>query len=110
MRDGAGMAQLFTVSPLGGEPEQVTRDPWPVASAFTWCPDGGRIAYVADASIMTVDVASGRSRRLTDPTPGATAPRPEACVVSPDGTQIAFLRTLPTSAGAYNQIFVVDAD
>jgi len=107
MRDDAGVVQLFTVSPLGGTPAQVTRDPWDVASAFTWSPDGGRIAYVADASVMAVDVDTGASRRLTPSTPGATAPRPEACVFSPDGTHVAFLRTLPTPAGDFNQIFVV---
>jgi hypothetical protein len=109
MRDDHGIVQVFTVSPLGGEPRQVTRDAWHVASAFTWSPDGTRIAYIADSSVMTVDVATGESRRLTDSTPGPTAPRPEACVFSPDGTQVAFLRTLPTAAGPYNQLFVVEA-
>ncbi|MFM7109318.1 MAG: DUF3748 domain-containing protein [Planctomycetaceae bacterium] len=109
MRDDRGIVQLFAVSPLGGEPEQLSHDPWDVSSAFTWSPDGGRIAYVADASVMTIDVATGETRRLTHPTPGATAPRPEACVFSPDGTKIAYLRTLPTAAGDFNQIFVVDA-
>lgn len=109
MRDDHGIVQLFTVSPLGGEPLQVTRDAWHVASAFTWSPDGTRIAYVADWSVMTVDAATGESRRLTAPTPGPSAPRPEACVFSPDGTQVAFLRTLPTAAGPFNQLFVVDA-
>ena len=110
MQDDTGVVQLFTVSPLGCEPEQVTRDRWSVSSAFTWSPDGSRIAYIADSSVMTVDVDTGRNRRLTHPTPGPTAPRPEACVYSPDGTSIAFLRTLPTAAGPFNQLFVVDAD
>lgn len=109
MRDDRGVVQVFTTSPLGGEPVQVTSDPWDVASAFTWSPDGSRIAYVADSSVMTVDVASGTTRRLTHPTPGPTAPRPEACVFSPDGTHVAFMRTLPTPAGDFNQIFVAAA-
>lgn len=108
MRDDHGVVQVFTVSPLGGEPEQVTRDGWGVSSAFTWSPDGSRIAYVADSSVMTVDVATGSSRRLTHPTPGPTAPRPEACVFSPDGRRVAFMRTLPTATGHFNQLFVVE--
>ena len=108
MRDDSGVVQLFSVSPLGGTPAQVTHDSWDVASAFTWSPDGSRIAYVADASVMTVDVDSGVSRRLTHPTPGTTAPRPEACVYSPDGRHVAFLRTLPSPAGDVNHIFVAD--
>ena len=115
MRDESGVVQLFTVSPNGGEPVQVTRDDWSVASSLSWSPDGRRIAYVADASVVVVDAASGASTRLTDRTIAAP-PRPEACVFSPDGRQIAFMRSVaglstphgdPT-AEVHNQIFVVD--
>ncbi len=110
-RDDAGIAHLWTVSPNGGPPRQITRDPWGVASAFTWGPDGRRIAYAADNSVFVVDVATGRSRRLTPRTEDADAPSSLACVFSPDGTQIAFLRRLadgPDPDGPRsNQIFVV---
>lgn len=110
MRDDAGVVQLFTVGPGGADscredPVQVTRDPWDVASGFTWSPDGKRIAYAADGSIMTVDVATNRSRRLTHREAGRAGPRPEAVVFSPDGRRIAFMRSLPD-----NQICVVAAD
>jgi len=115
MCDEVGVAQLFTVSPNGGEPVQVTRDDWSVASSLSWSPDGRRIAYVADTSVFVVDAASGASMRLTDRTIAAP-PRPEACVFSPDGRQIAFMRSaagLSTPHGdpaaeVHNQIFVVD--
>ena len=90
MRDDAGAAQLWTVSPLGGEPRQVTQDSWGVSSAFTWSPDGLCIAYAADNSIFTVEAATGISRRLT--ARSSDAPSPLACVFSPDGSKIAFLR------------------
>jgi hypothetical protein len=116
MRDELGVAQLFTVSPNGGQPVQVTHDTWSVASSFSWSVDGRRIAYVADSSMFTVDVASGASTRLTDRTFPAP-PRPEACVFSTDGRRIAFMRSVAgqsTKRGdatpeAANQIFVVDA-
>ena len=92
MRDDAGAAQLWTVSPLGGEPRQVTQDSRGVSSAFTWSPDGLRIAYAADNSIFTVEAATGISRRLTPRSSDADAPSPLACVFSPDGSKIAFLR------------------
>ena len=119
MRDDLGIVQLFTVSPNGGRPVQVTRDEWHVASSFSWSPDGRRIAYVADGSVFVVDVASGVSTRLTDRTIAAS-PRPEACVISPDGRRITFMRHMPVplpaggpqpgdpAAAAHNQIFVVD--
>jgi Tol biopolymer transport system component len=55
-------------------------------------------------------VASGASVALTPSTIGSGAPRPEACVFSPDGRRIAFMRQQPTSVGLHNQIFCVDVD
>jgi hypothetical protein len=115
MRDDHGIVQLFTVSPNGGSPVQVTHDAWSVASSFSWSPDGRRIAYVADGSVCVVDVSSGASTRLTDRTTAAPL-RPEACVFSPDGRRIASMRHVPDRAGkpdappaaGHNQIFVVD--
>ncbi len=107
MRDDAGVVQLWTVAPLGGEPQQVTRDPWDVASTFTWNPDGSSISNVADGSVFITDVASGRSRRLTEKRSNELAPRPEACVFSPDGKRIAYVRPVPSDEGTFNQVFVV---
>ena len=115
MRDQSGVVQLFTVSPVGGQPVQVTHDPWNVASSFSWSPDGRLLAYVADGSVFVVDRESGTSTRLTDRT-SDVPPRPEACVFSPNGRRIAFLRSLPdrpgqpdaAGAAVHNQIFVVD--
>jgi len=115
MRDDLGVVQLFMVNPNGGQPTPITRDPWHVASSFTWSPDGLRIAYAADDSIFVVEVGSGASMRLTDRTLAAPL-RPEACVFSPDGRRIAFLRSVSgrstqlgdPAAAENNQIFVVD--
>ncbi len=107
MKDDAGIAQLWTVSPNGGPPRQVTRNPWSVASAFTWSPDGKSVGCVADNSICVVDVATGETRRLTPRTDDATAPRAEACVFSPDGKSLAYLRPVAESDRLSNQIFVV---
>jgi Tol biopolymer transport system component len=60
-----------------------------------------------DNSVCVTDVASGKTRRLTPRTGDASAPRPEACVFSPDGTKIAFVRGLPSPLRPANQICVV---
>ena len=104
MRDDEGIVQIWTVSPNGGEPRQITSENWGVTSAFTWSPDGGLIAYIADNSVFTVDFRTGQSQRRTERT--AETPLPLACVFSPDGTKIAYLRRIE---GA-NQIFVLHCD
>jgi hypothetical protein len=119
-RDDRGIVQIFTVSPNARPTadgtdaiRQVTNDGWDVSSCFSWSPCGRRIGYVADGSVFEVDVETGSSARLTKVHPTASPPRPEACVHSPDGRWLAFLRTviLPDPQvgheRSFNQIFVV---
>jgi len=107
MKEDAGIVQLWTVSPNGGPPTQVTRNPWSITSAFTWSPDGRRVTYVMDNSVCVTEVASGKTERVTARTDNVTTPRSEACVFSPDGKKIAYLRRLTQAGQAANQIFVV---
>lgn len=107
-RDDEGIVQLWTVSPNGGLPRQVTRNPWPIASTFTWSPDGRHLAHAMDRSVCLTDVVSGDTRRLTARTVSeADAPRPEACVFSPDGRKIAYVRPVARNGARHNQIAVV---
>jgi len=109
MRDDAGVCQIFTVHPAGGEPRQVTRTPLGIASAFSWSPDGCRIACVIDGSVCLVAADSGEVTRLTTPVHDASAPRPEACVIAPDGRRVAYVRTMTGRDGCdWNQIFTVE--
>ena len=108
MKDDAGVVQLWTVSPTGGSPRQVTTNRWPVASTFNWSPDGRYIAYAMDNSVCVTAVASGQTKRLTPRTDDASGPRSEACVFSPDGKRIAFMRRLPSPQKPANQICVVE--
>jgi len=63
-----------------------------------------------DNSVCVTDVASGRTERLTPRVPDAIAPRPEACVFSPDGRRIAYVRRVANGGAEYNQIFVAHID
>ena len=107
MKDDAGVAQLWTISPNGGSPRQLTTNRWPVTSTFTWSPDGRYIAHAMDNSVCVTEVASGQTTRITPRTDDASGPRSEACVFSPDGKRIAFMRRLPSPQKPANQIFVV---
>jgi hypothetical protein len=107
MKDDAGVVQLWTVSPNGGPPVQVTHNEHDIGSAFTWSRDGRWIAHVMDNSVCVTDVPTGRTHRLTRRFADAEAPRPEACVFSPDGRRIAYVRRVTGDAGRFNQIFTV---
>lgn len=107
MKDDAGVVQLWTISPQGEEPRQVTRNATGIASAFTWSPAGRTIAHVMDGSVFITDVATGRGTRLTPRRTGADAPEPFACVFSPDAKHIAYTRRVTEAGGTFAQIFVV---
>ena len=107
MKDDAGVVQLWTVSPNGGKPQQLTRNDYSIASTFTWSPDGRCIAYIMDNAVCVTDAASGLATRLTPRSNDSTAPRPEACVFSPDGQKIAYVRHIAAGDQAFNQIHVL---
>ncbi|WP_027713558.1 DUF3748 domain-containing protein [Dickeya chrysanthemi] len=101
MKDDRGVVQLWTVSPNGGEPRQVTQGDWPVQSAFSWHPDGEYLAFIGDNSVMLCEAATGRLTRQT--ARSETPPVADAVVFSPNGDRIAYLREID----GCNQIFVV---
>jgi Tol biopolymer transport system component len=109
MRDEAGHAQLWTVSPSGTELRQVTSYPFDIASAFSWHPERTDITHIADGSVWIVNTATGDCRRVTEPASGESLPRPEACVFSPDGLKIAYVQPVVRGGATWNQIFVVES-
>ncbi|AHF93669.1 biopolymer transporter Tol [Opitutaceae bacterium TAV5] len=92
MKDERGIVQLWGVSPNGGLPRQISRHPWNIDSAFSWSGDGRFIAHVMDGSVFLTEAATGDAWRLTAKTTDSDAPMPGACVISPDGSKIAFGR------------------
>lgn len=100
MRDKQDVVQVWTVSPNGGEPLQISHTATGIQSAFSWSPDGESLALVCDNSVMRLDVATGEMTRLTDRT--EIAPCADAVVYSPDGSKVAFMR----QCGEFAQIAV----
>ncbi|MHB0957060.1 MAG: DUF3748 domain-containing protein [Pirellulaceae bacterium] len=107
MRDEAGVVQLWTISPQGGKANQLTRNAHDIGSAFTWSPDGRWIAHLMDGSVCLTEAACGTTHRLTPRSSACEAPRPEACVFSPDGNQLAYIRPVTLHGQTWNQIFVL---
>jgi hypothetical protein len=108
MRDDAGISQLWTISPRGGEPAQLTRHDFDIGSAFTWSPDGRWLAYALAGDVALTDIVTGTTRVITTAAEGCGPVRPEACVFSPDGRRIAFVRQVFAEISAWNQLFVVE--
>ena len=108
-KDPQGIVQLFTISPNGGDPKQITNNQHSISSAFTWHPGGQHLAFVMDRSVCVADVSTGITTRITERrTDEESSPRADACVVSPDGTKIAFVRRLAhADGGEFNQVCVV---
>jgi hypothetical protein len=104
-KDDAGVVQFWTVPSSGGESRQITRfASVGVGSAFTWSADGECVAMVVGGAVGVVNVNDGAWRELA--AAGASPVRPEACVFSPDGRRIAYVR----QCVPFNQIFVVDVE
>ncbi len=110
MRDDAGIVQMFTTSPTGGSMRQLTHHLSSIASAFSWSRDDRCIACIMDNSVFAIDVSTGVGNRITHRSGDESAPRPEACVFSPDGKSIAYVRPVPDGKGVHNQIFVAELE
>lgn len=110
MKDDAGIVQVWTVCPTGGPPLQVTRGDSGVTSAFSWRADGRSIAFARDRSIFVADIGSGRERRLTPRAPEGRGPTPHACVFSPDGRRIAYMKPVECPQGIFDQIFIAEVE
>ncbi|VYU13835.1 DUF3748 domain-containing protein [Metakosakonia massiliensis] len=102
MRDEAGVAQLWLISPQGGEPRQLTRSETGIQSAFNWHPSGKWLGCVVDDRIALCDAASGEVTLLTRG--HGNPPSADAVVFSPDGTRVAWMEEVE----GFRQLFVTE--
>lgn len=91
MKDDAGVVQFWTVQARGGM-KQITRAGLGVDSAFTWSPCGTFVVALVDGCISRIELKQGAVKALSAPSKLGDAIRPEACVISPNGKKIAFIR------------------
>jgi hypothetical protein len=107
MRDAMQTVQLWSISPRGGCPRQLTHlDGTGVTSAFTVSFDGQWIAHTANHCLCVTSIATGHTRKLTEPRAPEYAPRPEACVFAPNDLRIAYIRRLSVGDQLFNQVCV----
>ena len=106
MKSDDGISQLWTVSPNGGEAKQLTNNSQPIGSAFSWSLDGNMIAHAMNGSVCVTLTKTGETIQLTENDRWPV--RPEACVFSPDGSKITYVRHVSNKEQSWNQVFVVD--
>jgi len=107
-RDTAGHSQFHVVNSLDGEMRQISSHPFSATSAFTWHPNGKSVAYVADGSVMQLDLATGEPKRLTPNLDSDAGPTHHACIFSPNGDKIAYMQMVQSSHGSHTQLFCVE--
>jgi tol-pal system beta propeller repeat protein TolB len=104
----SGRPQVWVMNADGSDPAQLTTDPAPKGQVPDWSPDGSRIAYQSMATgngdIYVMNADGSNQTRLT-----FTAQNEFGTSWSPDGGQIAFVRTLGTAV-TERAIFVMNAD
>ena len=104
-----GIKQIFTISPEGGTPKQITEHTSNVQGFVRWHPDGKHLFYVQDGKIVQCEIGAGsfteRMKYLTAPNKN----EPTNIVVSHDGKTLAFNRKEKDAKGQdIKQIFLIE--
>ncbi|MCF2500297.1 DUF3748 domain-containing protein [Dyadobacter chenhuakuii] len=108
-KDKNGVEQIFLISPLGGEPRQLTAHESNVSGNVRWRPDGKAVGYIHEGSITICKIGDApfeqKFVKITQP----TNPAPSNLVWSPDGKTLAFNRLVQKEGKpASQQIFVIE--
>ncbi len=106
-KDDNGVVQLFAVSPLGGQPVQITFHDTSVQSTFSWRSGEPVVCYACDNSIFACRIGNDGNPqtpvRLTKPARSA----PIYPTWSRDGKSIAYNLEIPAGQKNYRQIFLL---
>jgi Tol biopolymer transport system component len=115
MKDDSGVSQIWTVSPATGETKQLTRNLSDVSSAMSWSSNGRWIAHGLGGRVCLSDTSTGATVPITSrgdivESGKVGDMRKEACVISPDGCKIAFVRSSVDATATTNQICVIQLE
>ena len=105
-KDPSGFINAFTVSPNGGAVEQISFHQFDIQSGLNFSPDGEYLSYVAQNAVYITELATGKSRPLTERS--SEENRPVSAVIwSPDGKMLAYNRFVENTEGRNLQIFLI---
>lgn len=102
--DEKGLIQLFTISPNGGDPDQLTGFDFSIEGPVNFSPDGRYISYVADNSVFITELDSSKSYRLT----GKSNERVVGAVVwGNSGSMLCYNKYVESEGEMFLQVFIL---
>lgn len=107
-KDEKGVTQIFTLSPAGGKPQQLTEHESDVSGNLRWHPDGKHISYTWNGSIMLCQTGNAPFKDRYQTLTAASKPAPTNIVWAHDGRTFAFNKPVKDKdgKGATLQVFV----
>lgn len=111
-KDAQNIKQIFTISPNGGSPKQITFHETDIEGSIRWHPSGKSIFYIWNGSICKIEVNNLEFGKRLNIISKSTKPSPTNLVVSHDGKILAFNRLLQSSQDGLKtkQIFLIKLD
>lgn len=108
-KDEQNIKQIFTISPNGGKPKQITFHESDVEGSVRWSPSGKSIFYIWNGSICEVEISNLDFEKRLKIISKPSEPSPTNLVVSHDGNTLAFNRLIenPQSGLKNKQIFLI---
>lgn len=107
-KDEKGVTQIFTLSPAGGKPKQLTEHESDVSGNLRWHPDGKHVSYIWNGSIMLCQTGNAPLKNRYQTLTASSKPAPTNIVWAHDGKMLAFNRAVKdeNGKGTTLQIFV----
>ncbi len=111
-KDENNIKQIFTISPNGGNPKQITFHESNVEGSVRWHPTGKSIFYIWNGSICEIEINDREFDKRLRIISKSSTPSPTNLVISHDGKMIAFNRLLENMSNGIKtkQIFLIKLD
>ncbi|MFN3488988.1 MAG: DUF3748 domain-containing protein [Emticicia sp.] len=111
-KDAQNIKQIFTISPNGGTPKQITFHETDVEGSVRWNHSGKSIFYIWNGSICEIELNDLDFEKRLSIISESTKPSPTNLVVSHDGKTLAFNKLLesPKNNLKTKQIFLINLD
>ncbi|MFY7909670.1 MAG: DUF3748 domain-containing protein [Emticicia sp.] len=108
-KDEKNIKQIFTISPNGGNPKQITFHKSDVEGSVRWHPSGKSIFYIWNGSICEIEINDLDFEKQIRIISKSSTPSPTNLVISHDGKTIAFNRLLENLANGIKtkQVFLI---